>query len=103
MENTNTEILKDLGLIDNEIKVYMHILKNKQCLASEISKATNLNRSHTYDIIKNLIEKSIISYVVKENRKYFQATNPEQLNALLKDKQENLKKTEIEEKARYIG
>jgi sugar-specific transcriptional regulator TrmB len=89
-----TEILKSLGLIENEIKVYLLLLKRGPSLASEIAEETNLHRTHAYDIINSLIKKSIISYVIRENRKYFQAVAPEHLESLLKDKQEELRQSE---------
>jgi sugar-specific transcriptional regulator TrmB len=91
----DTETLKTLGLIDNEIKVYLHLLRTGPSLASEVAKETKLHRTHCYDILESLIKKSIVSYVIRENRKYFQAINPEQLESLLKDKQEELEQSEI--------
>lgn len=88
------EVLKGLDLTENEIKVYLLLLKRGPSLASDISEETKLHRTHTYDILNSLIKKSIVSYLVRENRKYFQATNPEQLESLLHDKEEQLKKNE---------
>lgn len=87
-------LLKELGLIDNEIKVYLELLKRGPSLASDIAETTGLHRTHTYDIINSLIKKSIVIHTIRENRKYFQAVNPEQLESLLKDKEEELQKTE---------
>ena len=55
------EILKQLGLIDNEIKVYLLLLRRGPSLASDVAEETNLHRTHAYDILKSLIEKSIVS------------------------------------------
>lgn len=89
-----TEILKNLGLIENEIKVYLLLLKRGPSLASDIAEEAHLHRTHAYDILHSLVKKSIVSYVIRENRKYFQAVDPEQLDSLLKDQQEQLKKSE---------
>lgn len=86
--------MKNLGLIDNEIKVYLLLLKRGVSLASDVAQDTGLHRTHTYDILNSLIKKSIVSYVIRENRKYFQAVNPEQLDSLLNDKKEELEKSE---------
>lgn len=88
----DTEILKRIGMIDNEIKIYLFLLKTGPSLASDIAKATKLHRTHVYDLIESLIKKSIVSHVIRENRKYFQAASPEQLNYLLKEKQEQIEK-----------
>jgi|SRR3989338_5952177 len=88
------EVLKSLDLNENEIKVYLLLLKRGPSLASDIAKEAGLHRTHAYDIINALVKKSIVSYLVRENRKYFQATNPEQLESILYDKEEQLKKNE---------
>ncbi|MFH1585991.1 MAG: helix-turn-helix domain-containing protein [archaeon] len=95
----DTEILKGLGLTENEIKVYLVLLKRGPSLASEVAEETGLHRTHAYDIIHSLVKKSIVSYVVRENRKYFQSTDPEHLDSLLKDKQEELEKSEAKLKS----
>ncbi len=89
-----TAILKELGLIDNEIKVYLCLLKRGPSLASEIAEETGLHRTHAYDILNSLVKKSVVTHIIRENRKYFQATNPEQLESLLTDKEEQLRKSE---------
>jgi sugar-specific transcriptional regulator TrmB len=86
----DTEILERMGLIENEIKIYLQLLKTGPSLASEISKSTKLHRTHVYDLLDSLIKKSIVSYVIRENRKYFQAADPNQLKSLLKEKQEQI-------------
>jgi sugar-specific transcriptional regulator TrmB len=59
-----------------------------------VATEAKLHRTHAYDILNSLIKKSIVSYVVRENRKYFQAVNPDQLSSLLNDRKEELKKSE---------
>ena len=93
-----TSVLKKLGLIDNEIKAYLHLLQSGHSLASDIAKALKLHRTHVYDILDSLEKKSVISYVVRENRKYFEATSPDQLQVLL-----DLKKQELEEDKKELG
>lgn len=90
----DTGILKELGLIDNEVKVYLCLLKRGPSLASDIAEETGLHRTHAYDILNSLVKKSVVTHIIRENRKYFQATNPEQLESLLKDKEEQLRKSE---------
>lgn len=96
----DTEILKNLGLIENEIKVFLLLVKRGSSLASDIAKESGLHRTHTYDILKSLISKSIVSYIIRENRKYFQAINPEQLESLFEDKEDEFRKSQ--EKLKFL-
>lgn len=88
----DTAIFKRIGLIENEIKVYEHLLKIGPSLASEVSKALKLHRTHVYDLLEALIKKSLVSYVIRENRKYFQAISPDRLTDILDEKQKQLEK-----------
>ena len=86
----NTEILKDLGLTNTEIKIYITLLEFGSSLASVISKKSNIERTVTYHILEKLIRKGIVSYVIKENRKYFSSAEPERLKNILKEKEQSL-------------
>ncbi len=90
----DTKILKEIGLTDNEIKVYLTMLEEDENLASTIANKTRINRSLVYTILTNLINKGMISYVIKENRKYFKATAPEKILNVLKEKEQEIRKQE---------
>lgn len=90
----DTTILKEIGMTDNEIKVYLAMLEENENLASAIAEKTKINRSLMYAILGNLIEKGMVSYVIKENRKYFRATDPEKILNVLKEKEGLIKKQE---------
>jgi len=85
------EILKEIGLAEEEIKVYLAMLKIGSNLASKISEETNINRSHVYQLLERLIVKGFVSYVIKENRKYFSAINPEKIMEIIKEREQKLK------------
>lgn len=87
-----TEILKDVGLSDNEIRVYLALLKEEELTASEISKATKINRTLIYTLLDSLIGKGMVSYVIKSSIKYFRAGDPNTILAFLKEKSDNIRK-----------
>jgi len=87
----NTEILKELGLTSTEIKVYIGLLRLGPSLASKIGEKADVERAVTYHVLAKLIKKGVVGYVIKENRKYFSATDPEKLLDLLKEKEESIK------------
>ncbi|MFH1500791.1 MAG: helix-turn-helix domain-containing protein [archaeon] len=84
------KILREMGMSDTEIKVYLSLLELGSGLAGEITKKSGLNRTNVYDALERLIEKGLVSYVVKANRRLFQAVNPERLTDILKQRQEEL-------------
>lgn len=85
------ESLRDVGLADEEIKVYLAMLKIGASLASKISEETKINRSHVYQLLERMIAKGFVSYAIRENRKYFSAVNPEKIIELIRDKEEKMK------------
>ena len=92
----NKATLKEIGLTDNEIKVYLKLLELGETLASKVGSQVGLNRTHSYDVLESLIERGLVSYVINNNRKYFSATNPIRLIEYIKEKEESLKQKEEE-------
>lgn len=81
------EKLKQAGLTGNESKVYLELLKNNELTANELSKHISTDRTLTYTILNNLIEKGMVSYIIKENKKFFKAEPPENLLNKIKEKE----------------
>ncbi|MBU0472048.1 MAG: helix-turn-helix domain-containing protein [Nanoarchaeota archaeon] len=84
-------ILEDLGLSEAESKVYLALLETGSTLAGLIIKKTALHRGTTYQILQRLIEKGLVSFVIKSGKRYFEATNPNRFLEMLKEKEEKLK------------
>lgn len=91
MHNMEKE-LKNIGLNEREAKIYFALLKLGEATASKISERSTVERTLTYRILTELIEKGFVSYIVKNNVKYFSASEPESLLKDLEIKEENLKK-----------
>jgi sugar-specific transcriptional regulator TrmB len=82
--------LRELGLTEHETKVYLALLKNGASLAGRISRLTGIHRRNVYDITERLIKKGVVGYILKNNRRYFEAVNPEKFVDILKEKENNL-------------
>jgi len=80
--------LKELGLTDNEVKIYLLLLRKGSMNPSEISQKLGLHRGYVYDALERMQEKEAINLISKDNKKQFQATNPEHFVELLKLKLE---------------
>ena len=83
-------VLKELGLSEGEIKVYLALLKLGSCPVSKVKEETELHRTTIYDFVEKLLNKGLINYVVKNNVKYYNAAHPNKLLEYLKEKQNNL-------------
>jgi HTH-type transcriptional regulator, sugar sensing transcriptional regulator len=82
--------LKEIGFTDNEIRIYLELLKRSEALASELSEATGVNRTLTYQILSKLLKRGVVGYVIKNNTKYFKAAHPSKLLEFLKEKEKNV-------------
>lgn len=92
----DTRVLEALGLAGNEIKVYLALLEMGSCPAGNLIKKIGMHRAAVYDVIDLLIEKGLVSYSIKANRKYFEAQNPSRLLEYLDAKKEELNQKEKE-------
>tara|TARA_Y100000310_G_scaffold319609_1_gene375072 strand:- start:813 stop:1559 length:747 start_codon:yes stop_codon:yes gene_type:complete len=88
----DTTILREIGLSDNEIKIYIYLLKSDAKTAYTISKDTNIYRVHVYDKLEQLINKGLVSYVFKGAKKFFRADSPHKLKEFIDDKKKELNK-----------
>ena len=88
----NKEFLKEAGLNDREIEIYLALLRLGLVLVSTLSKETGLHRSNIYDTLEKLQDKGLVSHIVKNNIKYYKATSPERLLDYIDERKENIKK-----------
>lgn len=84
--------LIDAGLSLNEAKVYLALLNLNIASVSQVSKKSGVYRSNCYDALDKLIEKGLISTVVKSNKKYYLVADPENLHKLIEEKKHILEK-----------
>lgn len=88
----NTQILEELGLSKNEVNVYLKLLELGPSTAVEVAKASRLHRPNVYDILNKLSKKGLVAYFTREEKKYYEVIDPEQLLTLLKAKEIDLQK-----------
>jgi sugar-specific transcriptional regulator TrmB len=87
-------VLKEIGLSKNESKVYLALLKLGSETVLEISKKSNVHRANVYDVLGKLIEKGLVSYVVKKGKRLYQATEPDKLLDMLRESKEEIERKE---------
>lgn len=77
------EKLRQLGLSENEAKVYLASLELGQANVQEIAKKAGINRPTSYFVIENLMKKGLLSSFHKEKKQYFTAADPDRLFDIL--------------------
>ncbi|HIH31902.1 TPA: TrmB family transcriptional regulator [Candidatus Woesearchaeota archaeon] len=81
------EKLKIAGFTGNEAKIYLELLKRGSISANDLAKKLSMDRTLCYQLLNNLIAKGYAGYIVKENKKYFAATNPDSILISFKEKE----------------
>jgi len=80
--------LEKLGLSKNEARVYYALIQKKQATAAEIIKVIGAHRGIVYDNLERLIEKGLVSFVIKGMKKYFVAEEPDAIIEFLNSKKQ---------------
>ncbi len=93
-------VLQHLGLEEKEAKTYLTLLSLGEATAARLAEKTSLDRTLMYQLTNKLIEKGIVSYIIKNNVRYFLAADPEVLLKNLQEKEELFKKVLPELKAK---
>src|SRR3989344_5471206 len=87
----DTTTLEKIGLSKKEAKVYLSLLKLKLAPVTKISEESGVDRTQTYDILQNLIEKGLASYILKNNTRNFSPSNPDQILQDIQEKEKEFK------------
>lgn len=74
--------LELLGLKPKDLDVYQALLRLGSAPLRRIAEEAGLNRGTTYDILKRLIEASLVSYVDAKKHRYFTSEDPSRLRGL---------------------
>src|SRR3989338_10733692 len=88
--------LERIGLTKNDRKVYLTLVEIGTVTVSNLVKKTGLHRSYVYDILDKLIKQGLISFNIKNNKRYFNAESPNRILQILKSKEQEIKESETE-------
>ena len=83
------QVLQEIGLTQNEIKVYLTLLELGESKTGEILKKSRLNSGRIYEILNSLQEKGLVSFILKSGVKYFRPADPKRVNDYLNLKNKN--------------
>ena len=88
------KLFQEIGLANSEINVYTTLLKTGSIRVGELMRELSLHRSRVYEAINRLSDKGLVSYVIKNNIKYFEAADPDNLIAYLEEQKQKLNEKE---------
>lgn len=87
----SSEELVALGFSTNEATVYSTLLRIGRSQAGRLAKECALERTSTYNALKQLIQKGLVSYVMEGKARVFAAAQPEKILDFYKEKEEQTK------------
>ncbi len=96
MQKEIYDLLK-IGLTEGEAKVYIALVELGSSTVGPVVKKAGVAYSNVYDILNRLIEKGIVTFIIKEKTKYFQASSAINLVEFL-----DRKETEIQKQKREL-
>ncbi len=94
----DTSLLIKAGLTKGEIKVYLALLKLGLTTSGPIVNKSGIAKSMVYPVLEKLIHKGLVSYIIKEKTKYFQASDPEKIVEFIEEREKSLNETKDEVK-----
>jgi len=75
--------LQGLGFTLGEAKAYLTMLETGSSTVGPIAKKSGISYSKIYEVLQRLIEKGVVSFIVKGKTKYFTAIKPDLLYRFL--------------------
>ena len=84
------EILRKIGLSEDETLIYLALLHRGNLSVSEVSEKTKLYRPNVYKAIPTLEERGLVNITKKGKRKLYMAASPKKLSSLLDSLQNDL-------------
>ncbi|MEK6920892.1 MAG: helix-turn-helix domain-containing protein [Nanoarchaeota archaeon] len=85
-----TKILEKIGFTNGEIRVYFALLECGNTTTGPVIIKSGVSRSKVYEILEKLKQKGLVSEVIKENTRYFQAASPERIIDYIKSKEKEI-------------
>jgi HTH-type transcriptional regulator, sugar sensing transcriptional regulator len=82
--------LREIGLTEGEIKVYIALLGLGETTSGPIVRESGVSLSKVYLLLSKLAQKGLVSNIMKKDTKYFKASVPSRLLNYLTEKREDL-------------
>jgi predicted transcriptional regulator len=90
MKEEIANTLKEYGLSDKEIEVFLYIVENNGITAYQIANGTKVFKSTCYDVLERLIEKGFVSKSQEDKKMIYSARDITEIIGIVKSKEELL-------------
>ena len=87
-----TEILKSIGLKENEAKAYLTLLTLQEATASKLAKEMKIERRTAYDLLERLSKLGLVGWIEKEGKTFYRASTPLKLLEILEERENSVRK-----------
>lgn len=81
-----SKALREYGLSENEIRVYLTLIRLGESSVQKVAKNASLPRTTCYHLLESLEQKGLVGFVIKESRRYFSPAQPSSLIQNLEEK-----------------
>ncbi len=88
----HSDILEELGLSQNEAKIYESLIEIGESTVSELSNRSKIHRRNIYDSMSRLIERGLVFQVIGRGDKLYKPVEPNKLMELVDEKRARLEK-----------
>jgi len=101
----NTELFKEIGFTEREIKVYLALVELGSSTIGPLCSQTKLQAAKVYETIDKLQEKGLASFTIVSKTKHFQGSDPAEILNILDERKRQLKEVieELREKQKNAG
>src|SRR3989344_2922917 len=93
------EILRKIGLTEEEVNIYILLLRKGNSKATILSKELGVARTTVYRFLASLHDKGLTGENIQNNVKYFYAVDPERIPEIIEERAEELREKISELKA----
>lgn len=88
MEKLKRILIETIGLTNSEAYIYLALLKLKESKVGKVIAETSLQSSVVHNSILSLINKGLVSFVIRNKIKHYFALNPETIEHLILSKRD---------------
>lgn len=90
-QNKLLYFLAEIGMTENEAKVYLTLLSLGATTILKLSKVSEIKRTTSYAVVESLQEKGLVKVEVKGFKRLFIAENPEKLEVMMELRRKRMK------------
>lgn len=87
----DSEIFRELGFTEREIKVYLALLELGSTTVGPITTKTKLQAAKVYETLDKLKDKGLVSFIVISKTKHFSASDPKEILNLIEERKRRFK------------